>query len=281
MALLRDIAVGRYVPGSGFLHRLDPRTKLLALIALMMSALTSRGLLPVTLFTLIITSIALLSRLPLGILLRNLRSFAWLIGVTALLHLFMTPGTVRWVVPHLSLVITEEGLTSALLFSLRLASVVTAASMLTLTTTPMALTDGIESLLRPFRRIGVPAHELAMMVSIALRFIPVLADEAQRLQKAQMARGADFSGGPIRRARKLIPLLVPLFLSAFARADRLAVAMEARGYRGGEGRTRFRPLQLGRIDAIAVVIVIVAVSGQIWLTWETWAWEPWTWELWV
>ena len=272
MALLRDIAVGRYVPGSGFLHRLDPRTKLLSLIALMMSALTSRGLLPVTLFTVIITSMALLSRLPLGVLLRNLRSFAWLIGVTAVLHLFMTPGTVRWVVPHLSLVITEEGFTSALLFSLRLASVVTAASMLTLTTTPLALTDGIESLLRPFRRLGVPAHKLAMMVSIALRFIPVLADEAQRLQKAQMARGADFSGGPIRRARKLVPLLVPLFLSAFARADRLAVAMEARGYRGGEGRTRLRPLQLGRIDAVAVVFVIVVVAGQIWLTLTPWTW---------
>ncbi len=265
MALLRDIAVGRYIPGLGFLHRLDPRTKLLSLTALMVTALTTRGLSPVVLFATMITVIALGSRLPAGILLRNLRSFAWLIGVTALLHLFMTPGTVRWVLPHVFLVITDEGLASAGLFSLRLASVVTAASMLTLTTTPLALTDGIESLLRPFRRIGVPAHEMAMMVSIALRFIPVLAEEAQRLQKAQMARGADFTGGPIRRARKLVPLLVPLFLSAFSRADRLAIAMEARGYRGGEGRTRLRPLQLGPMDAMAAVLVIFVVAGQLWL----------------
>jgi energy-coupling factor transport system permease protein len=263
--LLRDIAVGRYVAGTGLLHRLDPRTKLLSLVALMVAALASRDVAPVALFTVFVALVALVGRLPLNILLRNLRSFAWLIGVTALLHLFMTPGTTRWVVPHASLVVTDEGLSAAILFSLRLASVVTAASMLTLSTTPIALTDGLESLLKPFRRLGVPAHELAMMVSIALRFIPVLADEAERLQKAQMARGADFTGGPIRRARRLVPLLVPLFLSAFSRADRLAVAMEARGYRGGDGRTRFRPLQMGRADAGAAILVVLAVAGQIWL----------------
>lgn len=265
MPLLRDIAIGRYAPGNGYLHQLDPRTKLLSLIALMVTALTTQGLGPVSMFSGLVVLIAVTARLPLSILLRNLRSFVWLIGVTALLHLFMTPGTPRWVIPHAMLVITHEGATSAALFSLRLAAVVTAASMLTLTTTPLALTDGLESLMRPFRRLGVPAHELAMMVSIALRFIPVLADEAERLQKAQMARGADFSGGPVRRARKLVPLLVPLFLSAFARADRLAIAMEARGYRGGEGRTRLHPLQWRMADAIAAILVVVAVTGQLWL----------------
>ena len=119
--------------------------------------------------------------------------------------------------------------------------------------------------MRPFRRLGVPAHELAMMVSIALRFIPVLAEEAERLQKAQMARGADFTGGPIRRARKLIPLLVPLFISAFSRADRLAIAMEARGYRGGEGRTRLHPLKWRAVDGFAAIFVLLAVAGQLWL----------------
>ena len=265
MPLLRDIAIGRYVPGDGFLHQLDPRTKLVSLIALMVTALMTQGLEPVAMFTILVVLIALLARLPLPLLLRNLRSFAWLIGVTALLHLFMTPGTPRWVIPHVTLVITHEGASSAALFSLRLAAVVTAASMLTLTTTPLALTDGLESLMRPFRRLGVPAHELAMMVSIALRFIPVLAEEAERLQKAQMARGADFTGGPIRRARKLIPLLVPLFISAFSRADRLAIAMEARGYRGGEGRTRLHPLKWRAVDGFAAIFVLLAVAGQLWL----------------
>jgi energy-coupling factor transport system permease protein len=263
MPILGDIALGKYVPGTSVLHRLDPRTKLLNLLLWMTAALASRGIPPVIAFCAFIVATAYLSRLPPTLLLRNLRSFLWLLLITALLHAAMTPGRLVWHVPWLEVNVTQEGLQAAAIFTLRLAAVVTAASLLTLTTSPMELTDGLERLLRPLRRFGVPAHELAMMVSIALRFIPVLAEEAERLQKAQMARGADFGGHPIARARKLVPLLVPLFLCAFARADRLAVAMEARGYRGGEGRTQYRQLHFGSGDALAT-LVCVAGCGVMW-----------------
>ena len=261
MPLLGNIALGKYVAGDSPLHRLDPRTKLVTVAAMMTVALASRGLAPVCAFGLFVLFAGGLSRLPPALLARNLRSFLWLLVITALLHAFNTPGEPLWRVPWLDLQTTREGLQSAALFTLRLATVVTAAALLTLTTSPMELTDGLERLLRPLRRLRVPSHELAMTISIALRFIPVLAEEAERLQKAQMARGAEFSGGPVRRARKLVPLLLPLFVSAFARADRLAVAMEARGYRG-EGRTCYRELRLGRLDASAVLLS-AGVAGVI------------------
>jgi energy-coupling factor transport system permease protein len=266
MALLGDIALGKYVPGSSILHRLDPRTKLLVILLWMTAALASHGVKPVATFCAFILVTACLAKLPAALLLKNLRSFLWLLLMTALLHAIMTPGRLLWFVPWLDLSITHEGLQSAAIFTLRLGAVVTAASLLTLTTSPLELTDGIERLLRPFRRLGVPAHELAMMVSIALRFIPVLAEEAERLQKAQMARGAEFGGHPVARARKLVPLLVPLFISAFARADRLAIAMEARGYRGGEGRTQYRQLAFGNLDAAAIFICLCGCGTMWWIT---------------
>ena len=264
MPLLGNIALGKYVAGDSPLHRLDPRTKLVAVTVMMTVALLSPG------------AGAGLCLRPLRPLRRgacpacrrgcwpgNLRSFLWLLAITALLHAFNTPGEPVWRVPWLDLQTTRQGLESAALFTVRLATVVTAAALLTLTTSPLELTDGLERLLRPLRRLRVPSHELAMTVSIALRFIPVLADEAERLQKAQMSRGAEFGGGPVRRARKLVPLLVPLFLSAFARADRLAVAMEARGYRG-EGRTCYRELRLGRLDAAAGLLSAAAAAVILW-----------------
>lgn len=254
MALLGNIALGKYLPGDSVLHRLDPRTKLLGVLAWMSAALASQAVAPVAVFCGLIVLTAALSRLAPGVLLMNLRAFVWLLVVTALMHAAMTPGQILWHVPWLELNVTRQGLEAAAMFTLRLGAVVTAASLLTLTTSPLALTDGLERLLRPARRLGLPAHELAMMVSIALRFIPVLAEEAERLQKAQMSRGADFGGHPVARARKLVPLLVPLFLSAFARADRLAIAMEARGYRGGEGRTQFRQLRFGAADVVAACL---------------------------
>lgn len=266
MSLLGNIALGKYVAGSSALHRLDPRTKLVAAVALMTAALTARCVPPVLAFGAFVGVAAALSRLPPSLLLRNLRSFAWLLAVTALLHALMTPGHLLWHLPWLGVKVTREGVDAAVLFSLRLAAVVTTAALLTLTTSPLELTDGLESLLRPLRRVGVPAHELAMTVSIALRFIPVLAEEADRIRKAQIARGAEFGGGPVARARKLVPLLVPLFLSAFERADRLAVAMEARGYRGGEGRTHYRQLRLGRLDAVAALVTGLAIAAMAWLS---------------
>ena len=266
MPILGDIALGKYVPGSSILHRLDPRTKLLAVMLWMTAALASHGVAPVAAFCAFILAAVYLSGVPGALFLKNLRSFLWLLVMTAILHALMTPGRLLWHVPWLDLNITNEGLQSATIFTLRLGAVVTTASLLTLTTSPLELTDGIERLLRPFRRIGVPAHELAMMVSIALRFIPVLAEEAERLQKAQMARGAEFGGHPVARARKLVPLLVPLFLSAFARADRLAIAMEARGYRGGEGRTQYRQLAYRASDAVATLVCLCGCAVMWWIS---------------
>jgi energy-coupling factor transport system permease protein len=200
-----------------------------------------------------------LSGLPLPFVLKNLRPFIWLFFFTFSMHALLTSGRVLWTVPYLDLEITAQGLALGAFFSLRLAVVIVAASLMTLTTAPMELTGGLERLLGPLRRFRFPVHELAMMVTISLRFIPVLIDEAERLHKAQLARGADFSGGPIRRARSLIPLLVPLFVSAFDRADRLALAMESRCYRGGDRRTSFHELAFARRDLLAGLAVLVAV----------------------
>lgn len=264
MVALKDIALGKYVAVDSPVHRLDPRTKLLATVTLMLAAVGSDQLPVLAMFTVFVLLLARLSRLPLGLLVRNLRPFLWLFTFTLIMHGLMTPGTVLWRVPLSDLDVTSEGLRFGAFFSLRLAVVVSLASLLTLTTAPIEITDGLERLLNPLRRFGFPAHELAMMVTIALRFIPVLIEEAERIYRAQLARGANFGGSPIRRARQLIPLLIPLFLSAFARADRLAVAMESRCYRGGVGRTTYRVLQLGRGDlnaALAVLAVVAATTG--------------------
>ena len=180
---------------------------------------------------------------------------------TFALHALLTPGQLLWPIPYTDLAITREGLIRGAFFTLRLAAVVVTAALMTLTTAPLELTEGLERLLNPLRRFGFPAHELAMMVTISLRFIPVLIDEAERLRKAQLARGADFSGGPIRRARSLIPLLVPLFISAFDRADRLALAMESRCYRGGIDRTSYHELRFARRDLIAGLTVVAVVAA--------------------
>ncbi len=211
-------------------------------------------------FSLFLLLAVTLSRLPLLFLLRNLRPFVWLFSFTLLMHAFMTPGAALWRVPNADLVLTEEGLYMGLFFCCRLAVLVTAASLLTLTTAPMELTDGLERMMSPLRRFGFPAHELAMMVTIALRFIPVLVEEAERLRMAQMSRGADFGGNPVRRIRKLVPRLVPLFISAFSRADRLALAMESRCYRCGENRTSFRQLRFATRDLNAGLAVCAAVA---------------------
>jgi len=258
MRFLTDITLGKYVAVDSPLHRLDPRTKFLGTCALMIAVLGTGGFAPLLLFSPFLALTILLSRVPARLVLSNLRPFLWLFLFTLVLHALMTPGAILWRIPWLGRPITAEGMWMGLFFSLRLASVILIASLLTLTTTPMELTDGLERLLNPLRRFGFPAHELAMMVAIALRFIPVLIEEAERLYKAQLARGADFSGGPIRRARSLIPLLVPLFISAFSRADRLALAMESRCYRGGIGRTSYRELKFTPADAWAALVVLAA-----------------------
>ena len=262
MAFLQDVTLGKYIANDSPLHRLDPRTKFISALGLMVTVFSAEGFAPLGFFFLFLTVAISLSGLPATLVLKNLRPFIWLFLFTFVLHSVLTPGTVLWRMPYVDAAVTAEGLSRAAFFCLRLAAAIITASLLTLTTSPAELTEGLERLFNPLRRIGFPAHELAMMATIALRFVPVLVEEAERLYKAQLARGASFGGSPIRRAQTLIPLLVPLFISAFARADRLALAMESRCYRGGVGRTSFRPLRFAgrdRLAALAVLSMVVAV----------------------
>jgi energy-coupling factor transport system permease protein len=245
--MLNDLTIGQYLPLDSPVHRLDPRTKLLAVAALVTMLFLVQGFAGYGLVVAFLGVAVALSRIPLRYLIRGLRPLWPIILITLALHLFMTEGRVLAYLGPLRM--TYEGLTRGLLMTVRLLLLIALTSLLTLSTSPIALTDGIESLLKPFRRFGVPAHELAMMMTIALRFIPTLLEEAEKIMKAQMARGADFESGHLmQRAKNLIPLLVPLFVGAFRRADELATAMEARCYRGGEGRTKFRPLAMNRAD---------------------------------
>ena len=248
--MLGDITLGQYYPGNSPVHRMDPRAKLILAIVYIVGVFfigSLRGYLLALAFLFLVTR---LSGLPFRYLLRGLRPLRVILLFTFLLNLFFASGTT--VLFSLGPVtVTREALTSALFFCLRLVFLVMGTSILTLTTSPVQLTDALEHLLRPLSRFGFPAHELAMMMTIALRFIPTLLEEADKIKKAQMARGADFeSGNLISRAKALIPLLVPLFVSAFRRANDLAMAMEARCYRGGENRTRLRELRYTRLDAI-------------------------------
>lgn len=253
-----EIALGQYYPGESVIHRLDPRSKLLIVSSLIVGIFFVRRLEGLAGFAAIICLIAVLARIPLGYLLRSLRPLLIVIILTFAVNALFTPGdavATVWIVT-----VTREGIQRGLFMTIRLVLLITASSLLTLTTSPMSLTDGLERTLNPFKRIGVPAHEFAMMMTIALRFIPTLLEEADRTMKAQMARGADFeSGSLMRRARSFIPLLVPLFIGAFRRADDLAVAMEARCYRGGEGRTRFKILRMELRDYLACAAVVSLV----------------------
>ena len=263
MPVLKDISLGKYVSVDSAVHRLDPRTKFLCLMFLMTAIVSIPGFAALALFALFLIASVALSNIPLAFVLRNLRPFAWLFSFTLLFHAFMTPGTVIWKLPAMGLSLTYDGLYAGTFFCARLSILVTIASLLTLTTTPMELTGGLEQILGPLRRFRFPAHELAMMVTIALRFIPVLVEEAERLHKAQTARSADFGGNPIRRARKLVPLLVPLFISAFSRADRLALAMESRCYQSGAPRSQYHALRLNRADGRAALAALGLIALMV------------------
>ncbi len=260
MELLRSLTIGQYVPRASPVHRLDPRTKVLATTALLVVVFLARDFAALGLFALFLVVCLLLAQIPVEFVLRGLRPIWFLLVLTLLLQVFFgaaSEGTALWRLGPL--VATREGLMQGLFVTARLVLLVVATSLLTFTTSPVELADGMERLLRPFRRVGVPAHELAMMMTIALRFIPTLVEETEKIMKAQMARGADLdTGGLLRRARALVPILVPLFVSAFRRADELALAMEARCYRGGEGRTRMKQLRFRGPDAFAAAVVLLA-----------------------
>ncbi|MCF6463017.1 energy-coupling factor transporter transmembrane component T family protein [Clostridium sp. Cult1] len=250
--MLKDITIGQYFPGDTVIHRLDPRIKILIIIMFITSLFFIRSFPPYLLILAFILFSIWLSKVPFKYVLKGLKPLMLIIGITFIINVLLTKGEVLFEIGPLT--ITKEGLSQAVFMALRLIFLITGTSLLTLTTSPISLTDGIEKLLSPFKKIGLPAHELAMMMTIALRFIPTLLEETDKIMKAQMARGADFeSGNIINRAKNLVPLLVPLFINAFRRADELAIAMEARCYRGGEHRTRLNELKLNRQDILAII----------------------------
>ncbi len=260
--MFKNITIGQYYPGQSPVHRLDPRTKIVATFVFIVCLfLVRRSGYPV--ITLIALGLMLASQVPPRLVLRGLRPIFFIALLTFVLNVFVTPGTPLYTLGPL--VVTQEGIASGIYLVWRLILLVLITSFLTLTTPPVTLTDGIECLLRPFSRLGVPAHELAMMMTIALRFIPTLLEETEKIMKAQMARGADFeSGNILQRAKNLLPLLIPLFVSAFRRADELAVAMEARCYRGGEQRTRLKQLAYRQGDWLVYAFTLGLFAVVLW-----------------
>lgn len=254
--MIRDITIGQYYPTNSVVHQLDPRTKITVTFLFIVSLFINQSPVAYGLAFLSLSAVISVTRIPVKFMLKGLKSIFVIILLTVGLNLFLTPGEV--VVSLGSASITIEGIWTAFFMGSRLVMLIVGSSLMTLTTSPITLTDGIEALLKPLERIRVPAHEIAMMMTIALRFIPILLEETDKIMKAQMARGADFeTGGLIKKARNMVPLLVPLFISSFRRADDLALAMEARCYKGGEGRTRMKSLKYSRMDVMAYGFVII------------------------
>lgn len=257
MNLLRGVTIGQHYPLNSPIHNLDPRFKICFVFIYIAALFTANGPLAYGILLLFCLLIIFLSKIPFQLIIRGLKPVIWIVGFTLILHSFSTAeGDILWQWWHFTLY--SGGILRGAMMSSRLILLISTTSLLTLTTSPIALTDGLEVLMKPFQRLGLPAHELAMMMTIALRFVPTLIEEADKIIKAQTARGADFEqGGLIARAKNLLPVLVPLFISAFRRADDLAMAMEARCYRGGEHRTRMKELKSNNNDRIALVVMLV------------------------
>ena len=253
---MRDITIGQYYPADSVLHRLDPRVKLIGTFAFLFSLFAGKGMISYVIATIFLGSMIKLSKVPFKMIIKGLKAIIIILLITVSFNLFLTQGEVIFQLGFLK--VTKEGISVAVFMGLRLIYLVMGASIMTLTTTPNDLTDGLESVLGPLKKIKIPVHEIAMMMSIALRFIPILMEETDRIMKAQKARGADFeTGNLIQKAKAMVPLLVPLFISAFRRANDLAMAMEARCYRGGEGRTKMKPLRYEKIDRTAYIVLIM------------------------
>ena len=261
--MLKDITLGQYFPGNSPIHRLDPRTKLIALLVYIVALFTAGnwGTYAIA-FAFLATCVAI-SRIPLKALLRGMKPLVFILIFTGILNLFFTGGE-KIIFSVWRLTITLEGITRAIFMVVRILLLISSTFLLTYTTSPISLTDGLESLLSPLKKIRMPVHELAMMMCIALRFIPTLIEETDKIISAQKARGADFETGRLmERVKALVPILVPLFISAFRRADELATAMECRCYHGGDGRTKMKLLRFKRIDYTAFVLLVVLLGVQI------------------
>lgn len=265
--MLRDITLGQYYQTDSVIHRLDPRVKLVTTIVFIVSLFIVEGAAGYVLAGLFLFLVIRLSKVPVRFMMRGMKSIAFLLVIAVVFNLFLTQGEV--VASFWKLTITKEGIYYAGCMAVRLVFLIMGSSVMTLTTTPNNLTDGLEKLLGPLKVIRIPVHEIAMMMSIALRFIPILLEETDKIMKAQIARGADFeSGNLIKRVKSMVPLLVPLFISAFRRANDLATAMEARCYRGGDHRTKMKPLIYHRRDfaaygAVCAYLALCIVTGRI------------------
>ena len=260
--MLRDITLGQYYPADSVIHKLDPRVKLFGTLIYIISLFVFKGLPAFILAAIFLVLLIKLSKVPFSYMVKGLKTIVLIMLFAAVFNLFLTPGTK--LVSFWIFTITYEGLKNAVVMMVRLIFLIIGTSLMTLTTTPNELTDGLEKALSPLKYIKVPVHEIAMMMSIALRFIPILIEETDKIMKAQMARGADFEhGNLIQKAKNMVPLLVPLFVSAFRRANDLAMAMEARCYRGGEGRTKMKPLHYQKRDRMAYLTLLVYLAAVI------------------
>lgn len=261
--MIRDITIGQYYPANSKLHRLDPRVKIMCTLFYLISLFLFKNVWGYAAATLFLIVVIKISKVPFKHIVKGLKPVIMLLMITVIFNLFLT-GEGEVLVKFWIFKITDQGLKTAIFMAVRLIYLIIGSSLMTFTTTPNALTDGIERLLWPFNKIKVPVHEIAMMMSIALRFIPILLEETDKIMKAQIARGADLeSGNIIQKAKSMIPILVPLFVSAFRRANDLAMAMEARCYRGGEGRTKMKPLVYKKADYAAYAVTLVYVIAAI------------------
>lgn len=263
MRLWQNLSLGKYFAGSSWLHRLDPRLKLCLAAALMLTLMLAETWSILGWWTIILSATIASTHLPSKIFVNNLRAFLWLFGLTVLLHGFSDSTA-----PHLQMwgiSISWPGILTGCKYAVRLGLLVLVAALLSFTTIPLDLTEAMERLFGFLKRVRVPVHELALMTSLALRFVPTIVDEAQRIQRAQLSRGANFSGGLLQRVHSLVPMLVPLFVATFNRADELAVAMEARCYHGGEGRVSFREMRFERVDWLALAGMSAAIIMSLFL----------------
>ncbi len=263
MKLISDITLGQYYSGDSFIHHLDPRTKLYSIIMLMTGLLVSDKPLMISSFLLFFIFIIIFSKIPANLIFKNLRPFMWLFVLTMIIHLFWTSGEIFAKIPLLGIGITYEGIALGFKYSFRLALLIVLAAILTLSTSPIELTDALEKILKPLKRLRVPTHEIVMMLTLSLRFIPTLIEEAQKIKNAQMSRGATFDGNIINRVKSTVPLILPLFISAFRRADDLALAMDSRCYDGGDGRTSYKELRYRFADYSVIIVCLLLMTVSI------------------
>ena len=265
--MLKDITLGQYFPGKSPIHLLDPRTKLIMLVLYIVGLFVASGWISYAVMFAFLATVIAVSRIPVKSIVRGMKPLVVILIFTGLLNLFFT-DTGNVLVEFWVIRITDDGLIRAFFMVARILMLISGTFLLTYTTSPIALTDGLESLLNPLKKIKVPVHELSMMMCIALRFIPTLIEETDKIMSAQKARGADFeTGSLIQRAKALVPILVPLFIGAFRRADELATAMECRCYQGGEGRTKMKLLRFRQRDMLSFLVGIVLVAGISALAW--------------